>query len=205
MRYFAAFESYVLVLYKRKTSSNKHAHVLVPSRNAVFLQRGREGVAWQDKTMLKRKRKCAWNKCSSGTMNRCVRLFQTNWKFFSLTLPLSPSLSCVKTGFLPLKNVSCFTNNSTGGKKLKQVHGGTLADSAKVGTTLRTKNFHNKFVLNTRFKLRSWYVKIHQILIKYRPILDQVLHSLWPGTTLVETKETFCDTVLSKPKLQRIR
>ena len=31
MRYFAAFESYVLVLYKWKTSSNKHAHVLVPS------------------------------------------------------------------------------------------------------------------------------------------------------------------------------
>ena len=73
---------------------------------------------------------------------------------YSPFLPLCFS-SCVKTGFLPSKHVSCFTNNSTGGKKLKQVHGGTLADSAKVETTLRTKNFHNKFVLNTRFKLRS--------------------------------------------------
>ena len=35
---------------------------------------------------------------------------------YSPFLPLCFS-SCIKTGFLPLKNVSCFTNNSTGGKK----------------------------------------------------------------------------------------
>ena len=112
--------------------------------------------------------------------------------------PLSPSLSCMKTGFLPSKHVSCFTNNSTGGKNSNKFMGEHSLTAWRLGL-LRTKDFHNKFVLNTRFKLWSWFVKIHQILIKYWPILDQVLHSLWPGTTLVETKETFTTQFYPSP------
>ena len=97
--------------------------------------------------------------------------------FLSYSPSLFPSLSCVKTGFLPSKHVSCFTKNSTGGKNSNKFMGEHSLTARRL-RLLRTKDFHNKFVLNTRFKLRSWYVKIHQILIKYRPILDQVLHSL---------------------------
>ena len=97
--------------------------------------------------------------------------------FLSYSPFLPFSLLC-ENRFLAFKTCVLLHKKQYGWEKLKQVHGGTLADSAKVGTTLRTKNFHNKFVLNTPLKLRSWYVKIHQILIKYRPILDQVLHSL---------------------------
>ena len=41
----------------------------------------------------------------------------------SFSLVLSLFLSCVKTGFLPSKHVSCFTNNSTGGKNSNKFMG----------------------------------------------------------------------------------
>ena len=78
----------------------------------------------------------------------------------------SPSLSCVKTGFLLSKLVSCFTNNRTGWKNLNFLREHSLTVQ-KLGLSLGQKKFLNKLVLNTRFNLRSWYVQIHQILIKY--------------------------------------
>ena len=58
----------------------------------VSLQRGREGVAWRDKTMASKETTVCVNQCSLGKINHCVRLLQINWKF-SLSPPLSPSLS----------------------------------------------------------------------------------------------------------------
>ena len=58
----------------------------------VSLQRGREGVAWRDKTMASKETTACVNQCSLGTINHCVRLLQINWKF-SPSPPPSPSLS----------------------------------------------------------------------------------------------------------------
>ena len=58
----------------------------------VSLQRGREGVAWRDKTMASKETTVCVNQCSLGKINYCVHLLQINWKF-SLSPPLSPSLS----------------------------------------------------------------------------------------------------------------
>ena len=80
---------------------------------------------------------------------------------------LSLSLSGVKLGFLP----SQMTGQA--GKKFISLLGGDTRwqrkgwDLSRLLTILRTKDFHNKLDFNTRFNLQSWYVQVHQILIKY--------------------------------------
>ena len=51
---------------------------------------GERALRDEAKQWLRRRLQCAWNQCSLGTINQCVRLFQINWKFF---FPLSLSIN----------------------------------------------------------------------------------------------------------------
>ena len=53
---------------------------------------GERALRDEAKQWLRRRLQCAWNQCSLGTINQCVRLFQINGKFFFLHLsPLTLS------------------------------------------------------------------------------------------------------------------
>ena len=152
MRYFAAFESYALFLYKWKTSVTQIVSPQPTHPTKITLAcvsclcfgivtqrdlspKGERGRCVTGQNNAERETKvCVKQMQLRDNEQMCAFISDKLEVFLSYSRSLSPSLSCVKTGFLPSKHVSCFTNNSTGGKKLKQVYGGTLADSAKVGT-----------------------------------------------------------------------
>ena len=59
---------------------------------------GERALRDEAKQWLRRRLQCAWNQCSLGTINQCVRLFQINGKFFffppSLSInPFHPNIS----------------------------------------------------------------------------------------------------------------